>query len=159
VLTEISAPDCAAGIVKLVELVGDAQTVAEGMRLIVSQKLVRTLCPACRQAFRPNPKLLSRVGLPKDTRVLYRRRQAEEGGDFEPCRKCGDLGFMGRTAMFEAIEFTDPIKEVVANGGSREEIKAAAREAGMLTFQKDGLRVVAQGKTSLDELKRAFRGS
>lgn len=159
VLAEMTAPDCGGGIQRLVEWVGAPQAVAEGMRLIVSQKLVRTLCPACRQAFRPNPKLLSRVGLPKDTKVLYRRRQPDEEGDVEPCRKCGDLGFFGRAAMFEFIEFTEPIKKLVAGGASRDEIKAAAREAGMLTLQKDGLRLVAEGKTSLDELKRAFRGS
>ena len=140
---------------------GDPKITAARLKLVVSQRLIRKVCPECRQAYRPNPKLLSKVGLPPETKVLYRvpRPVENEEGELEEpdeCRKCGNIGYFGRMALFEAIELNEKVREVVASGADATVIKAAARESGMQSFQKDGLRAVAAGQTTLEELQRVF---
>jgi type II secretory ATPase GspE/PulE/Tfp pilus assembly ATPase PilB-like protein len=160
-ITEMPARDCASALAKLTELSGDPNAIADNIEGLFSQKLVRLLCPNCKEAFRPNPKLLAQVGLPPETKVLYRKGEPivdEETGEEEPpCEKCGGVGFFGRVAMIEYIIVNDAIKPLIRAKAAPDQIKAAARKEGMLTFHKDGLRLVAEGKTSLEELQRIFK--
>lgn len=164
-LSEFTAKDAAQGVLQLIAWLGDPKQVAEGLRAIISQKLIRRLCEECKEAYRPNPKLIAKVGLPPETKTLYRPPkpkpptpdQPEE--EVEPCRKCGGIGYFGRMAMFELLEMTDAMKKLVAAGPKKPaEIKALARKEKMLTRQRDGLRLVIEGKTSLEELQRIFKG-
>jgi type IV pilus assembly protein PilB len=161
IVSEMAAKDSADAIAKLVEMVGDANLVAERLGGVFSQKLVRLLCTKCRQAYRPHPKLLQKVGLPPETQVLYRATEigADEPSDdeIEICPKCGGVGYFGRTGMIELIEMTPEMKQVVLSGGDAAAIKTQARKEKMQSFQSDGLRLVAAGKTSLEELQRVFQ--
>jgi type IV pilus assembly protein PilB len=159
-VTEFTARDAADAIAKLIEMVGDPRPVAERLTAVVSQKLVRLLCPKCRQAFRPHPKLLAKVGLPAETKVLYRAFESggeENAEEEEECEQCGGMGYFGRAALIEAIEVTDSVKEAIIAGGDAAAIKAAARKEKMQSFNSDGLRLVAAGKTSIEELQRVFK--
>jgi len=138
--------------------------VAEGLQGIISQKLIRLLCTDCKQAFRPNPKLLVKVGLPPETKILYRDKKApkaaqQEALDLEPCGTCGGIGYFGRAGMFEFIEMTESMRKLVATGPSAKELRDQIRAEKMLTLQKEGLKLVAEGRTSLEELQRAFRST
>ncbi len=158
IISEFTARDTAQGLAKLIEWVGDPQTVVNGLHAIVSQKLLRVLCEDCKQAFRPNPKLLKKVGLPPKTKVLYRPGQPDpEDPEDEPCEVCGGLGYFGRAGMFEMLEMTDGMREVVLGGADVSAIKSKMREERMPSFQSEGLRLVAEGRTSLDELQRTFK--
>ena len=162
-LTEMRAKDAAAGLIQMVEWVGDAGRVAGAISGILSQKLVRTLCSQCKQAYKPNPQLLSKVGLSRDdTPVLFRRSRPPteplpKGETYEPCKKCQDQGYFGRTAIFELIEMSDGLKELLASGANAEALKTRAREEDMLTMHKDSMRLVSSGMTSLEELQRIFK--
>jgi len=162
IVSEMQAKDCSSAIAQLVEWSGDRQKASELIDGVFSQKLVRLLCTNCREAFRPNPKLLEKVGLPPETKVLYRKGEPavdeKTGEEDDPCEKCGGVGFYGRVAMIETIVVTDPIRKLIAEGAPSDQIKALARTEGCLTFHKDGLRLVAEGKTSLEELQRVFKG-
>ena len=76
----------------------------------------------------------------------------------EPCEKCGGGGYFGRTGMVEFIEMTDGMRQVVAGGGNLQAIKQQMKKEKMQSFHSDGLRLVAEGKTSLEELQRVFKG-
>jgi len=161
-LSEMPAKDCASAIVQLVQWIGDASLVANGLMGIINTKLIRTICPECKQAYRPNPKLIGKVGLPSDTKTLYRKPVATENekGEVEepdPCEKCNDTGYFGRTGIFEYIEMSDGVKECIIGGGDANAIRTVARKEGMTTFSKDALRHVADGITSLEELQRVFK--
>ena len=161
-LSEMPAKDCASAIVQLVQWIGDPKVVANGLLGVINTKLIRKICPECKQAYRPNPKLIAKVGLPSDTKTLYRKPVATENeqGEVEeppPCDKCGDTGYFGRTGIFEFIEMSDPLKECVIQGGDANAIRTLARKEGMMTFSKDALRHVAKGVTSLEELQRVFK--
>lgn len=157
-VSEMRAKDAAHAIPQLAQWVGSGEQVAERLHAVMSQKLIRLLCRKCRQAYRPNPKLLQRVGLPPETKVLYRPPvPGDESEDEDFCERCGGIGYFGRTGLIEVIEMTDGMKAVVARGGDVAAIKQQARQEKMQSLQSDGLRLVAEGKTSLEELQRAFR--
>jgi type IV pilus assembly protein PilB len=162
---EFAALDAVQGILQLGKLVGDNKAVAEGVSASLSQRLIRTLCKDCKLAYRPNPKLLAKIGLPPETKTLYRAppvgqpqepvARGEEPS--EPCATCGGTGYIGRTAMFELIQMTESVRKLVAAGVSPQEIKTQARKEKMTSLQQEGLRLVVEGKTSLEELQRVFQ--
>lgn len=161
VVSEMYARDAADAISKYVSLVGDPMLVAENLSCVVSHKLIRKLCTRCREAFRPSPKLLAQVGLDENTKTLYRKAPPPEpdpktGEEPEPCRSCGGIGFRGRVAVFEMIEPSEAVKEAIVGGADAAAIRAAARRDKQLTHQKDALRLVEDGTTGLEELKRVF---
>ncbi|QDT42910.1 Type II secretion system protein E [Gimesia alba] len=159
-IAEISAKDAIAGLLKFCKLAGSVEKGVDALRCVVGHKLIRTLCNDCKEAFRPNPKLIAKMGLPKTTKMLYRPpRQTvdEDGNEIEPCEKCDGLGYYGRTLMLELYEMTDEMKKLIISDPDPGKIKAFAKKAGMPSFQKDGIRLVAEGKVSLDELQRAFK--
>jgi len=154
-VSEFAAANAAAGLVQLVEWTQNPQLVVDSVRGVMSQLLIRRLCDSCKQVFRPNPTFLAKAGLPKDLTQLCRR--APQGEEFDPCDDCDALGFQGRVALFELIEMSDGMKKVILNTPTTEAIRAQAKKEGMHGLQQDGLRLVAEGVTSLDELQRAFR--
>lgn len=162
-LSELRAKDAATGVMQMVTWVEDAKRVAETISGVLSQKLVRTLCSQCKEAYKPNPQLLKKVGLSsEETPVLFRRSRPPteplpKGETWEPCSKCQDRGYFGRTAIFELIELNDSIQELIASGANAEALKARAREEDMLTLHKDSMRLVSNGTTSLEELQRVFK--
>ncbi|MDA1162244.1 MAG: ATPase, T2SS/T4P/T4SS family [Planctomycetota bacterium] len=160
-MAEMYARDAADGIARFVELVGDPALAAEQLKLVISHKLIRKLCPKCKEAFRPNPKLLAQVGLPEETETLYRKARPvepdEKTGELpEPCRACEGAGFRARSAVFEMIDITEDIKGIIAGGGDSAAIRQQAKVEKQLNCQKDALRLVLEGETGLDELQRVF---
>ena len=162
-LCEIPAKDPAAAILQLAEWIGP-QATAEHLGGVVCPKLIRALCPSCREAYKPNPKLIAKMGLPPETSLLYRPPapfEPEKPGDPEPppCEKCGDAGYTGPVGMYEMIWMSPEMKTLVAGGKATvDAIKAQARKDKMQSMAQEGLRLVSQGKTSLEELQRVFKG-
>jgi type IV pilus assembly protein PilB len=152
---EIAAKDAISGLLQMVKWIGDPAVAAKSIAGVLSQKLLRTLCPECRQAFRPNAQFLKNAGLPLEAKVLYRKPKPVEGE--ETCSKCGGIGYFGRIAMFEYLEMTDEMRQLVASNPEAPAVKAQMRKEKMLMLQQDGLRLVAAGKTSLEELQRVFK--
>jgi type IV pilus assembly protein PilB len=161
VMSEMVARDAAEGVTKFADIIGERDIAADRLRCVVGFRLIRKLCTKCREAFRPSPRLLAQVGLPENTATLYREAREPEpdpktGELPEPCSACDGTGYRGRAAVFELIQITDGIKEVMIAGGDAAAIKAKAREEKQLTCQKDALRLVADGTTGLEELQRVF---
>jgi len=160
-IAEIQANTPAEAVRKLIEWIG-VDEVIKNLRCIVTQKLIRKLCDDCKQAFRPNPMLLKKLGLPPETSVLYRAPLPPPPDDpkaqtiEELCADCDGVPYHGRAAAFEMFEMTDTMKEVIANGASPEAIRQQMMADGQTTLQKDAIRLVAEGKTSLEEVQRTF---
>ena len=163
---EVAAPDPATAIAKLIELAGDPAVVANALRAIVTQRPIRLLCEKCRQAYRPNPKVKKSLGLPEDLRTLYRKFEPppppededEEEEEYDPCEHCNEVGFRGRTNMFELIPINDTLKQHISSGFDPAVFRKLAREQETThTLQSDGMRLVISGRTALEELQRVFR--
>ncbi len=158
IISEMTAKDTASAVQALVQQVGDPALVAEHLRAIVQPKLLRRLCQACRLAYRPKPDFLKKLGLPETLKTLYRVPPIpEDAKDHEPCPKCSDVGYLGRVAMFEMLEVTPAIKEIIAAGADPAALRAQMKKEKATTLQADGLRLVAEGVTALEELQRVFK--
>ncbi|MDQ3331732.1 MAG: Flp pilus assembly complex ATPase component TadA, partial [Planctomycetota bacterium] len=159
---ELPAKDVATGVQQLVQWTGDTNVVAEGLNALVSPKLIRKLCEKCKQVFKPNPKAIAKLGLPPETHVLFRPPRPPVAGTPEadawvPCHKCGGIGYLGRTGIFEILEMSPGMKDVVRAGGSPQQIRQQMKADGMQLFQKEALRLVAEGVTALEEVQRVFQ--
>jgi type II secretory ATPase GspE/PulE/Tfp pilus assembly ATPase PilB-like protein len=160
-VAEIPANNPTEALKKLIEWVG-VDAVIMGLRAIVTQKLIRKLCDDCKQAFRPNPVLLKKLGLPPETAVLYRAPVPPPADDpkaptiEELCADCDGVPYHGRVAAFEMLEMTDTMKEVIADGADPTAIRQQMIADGQTTLQKDAIRLVAKGLTSLEEVQRTF---
>ncbi len=159
-ISELKAKDVVHALLQLLKWVGDPQIVTSGLRAIVGQKLIRKLCDECKQAFSPNPKLLAKIGLPRSTKALYRpAKQSEDDAGFEPCGLCDGVGYFGRVGLFEMLEMTEGLRKLVTQGAGAKAIRAQIRKEKMQTLRSEGLRLVVDGTTSLEELQRAFKAA
>ena len=161
-VAELAARDVATGVQQLIEWTGDPNVVAEGVKGLVSPKLIRKLCTKCRQVFKANPKVLAKLNLPPETSKLYRPPRPPAAGTpeadaYEPCTKCGGIGYLGRTGIFELLEMSPGMKDIVRAGAAPQQIRQQMRSEGMQTFQKEALRLVSEGVTSLEEVQRVFQ--
>lgn len=162
-MSEMTAKDAAHAIEILVGWTENPQLVAERLKGVLSQKLIRKLCEKCREAYKPNVRLLEKLGLPETVKKLYRPPTPPDEDDLvageEPpvCSVCHGASYWGRVAMFEYIDITPDMQQVIAGGGKADAIRAQARKEKMLSLQRDGLRLVMEGKTSLEELQRVFK--
>ncbi|WP_437185902.1 ATPase, T2SS/T4P/T4SS family [Planctomicrobium sp. SH668] len=165
IVSDLQSRDAADAILRLVAATKDSKLVAEQLRLVVSQMFIRALCKKCRRAYRPNPVLLKKIGLPPETRVLYRpaiegahsKDDEESKDDVQYCEQCNGLGYFGKISLLEVIEVTEAVKKVILSNGDSKAIRAAARAEKMQSYQSEGLRAVLEGSTSLEELQRAFK--
>jgi len=165
IISDMHARDAADALVRLTQMTKNPKLIADQVKLVVSQMFIRQLCKKCRRAYRPNPMLLKKIGLPPETRVLYRPaiegvqakedEESKEAADF--CENCNGLGYFGKISLLEVIELTEGVRKVVLAQGDAKAIRAAARAEKMQSFQSEGLRAVLEGNTALEELQRAFK--
>lgn len=155
IISSITGVDAVKGLMSLVERGLSRDALSEALLLVFSQRLVRTLCEGCKEPYQPKPEFLKKYNLPEDTEAFY--RPPTEPQPQGVCGECGGVGFAGRTGIFEVLEITDPIKEIIANNPSEAAIRAAAAQQKMANLSRNGLRLVLEGRTSIDELMRALK--
>jgi general secretion pathway protein E len=153
VLTTIHAPSAAGAVQSLRGFGIAAPFVASSMRGAMSQRLVRTLCPSCQE--------LSEGGHTAEV-----QRMMEEIKAFLPtanaaaryiargCEHCHHTGYAGSSAVYEIMPVTDAIRDLIVEGKSTREINAKAVAEGMLTLRQAALLKVAQGRTTMEEVRR-----
>ena len=159
VYVELEASSVNQAIEKWLKLVGDKTLVAETLTAILNQRLVRTLCNDCRQAYQPNPALFKKFNIPaNEVRTFYRPGEIEYDKHGKPivCDKCQGSGFYGRTGLFETIRITEPLREAIRHSKTAQEIAIAFRKAGMLYMQEQSIKKVAHSITSINEVIRNF---
>ncbi|MCH8829718.1 MAG: type II/IV secretion system protein, partial [Planctomycetes bacterium] len=151
VFSTIHANDTITALFRLLELGVEPFVAANSITAILGQRLLRRLCVDCKIAYRPTRAELKKAGFPADkVDTLYR---PATGGD-SVCTTCGGLGYHGRIGVFEFLEITDAIRDLIRNKSSMNDIRKEARENGLLFMSEEGLRVVALGTSSMEELER-----
>jgi type II secretory ATPase GspE/PulE/Tfp pilus assembly ATPase PilB-like protein len=165
--TSINAKDASEALLRLPGTYKvPADKVAPFLVGVLYARLVRKLCPKCREPYQPAPQLLQKLGIPPDrVTEFYRERQPpgpdasekEKKEKSEPCKKCSGIGYFGRTAIFELVEVNDQVREALVKQPKLEVIKKVARATGNPNLLDEGLLLVAQGVTSLEELQRVLK--
>lgn len=154
VISTMRAKDCAEALLRVLALEVPPKPFAKAMKAVLNQRLVRKLCDECKEAYAPTPEVLKQLGIPTGrVQAFYRPPQEPE----KICPKCNGVGYYGRTAVFELMVINDEIRKLLAEGGKTDEIRRAARKAGMQNLQAEGIILVAKGITSLPELMRVMK--
>lgn len=155
-IVTLTANDAISTICRWRDLVGDPQLAAAPLLAVVSPRLVRKLCEACKEPYQPNPQLLQRLNIPAG-RVQYFYKPPEPPAKPEEiCSQCYGLGYYGRTGVFEVLIVNDALRQAIAAGLDPSRLRNEARKAGLIYHQEDALRQVILGVTSLQEIRRAF---
>ncbi|MEI7436018.1 MAG: ATPase, T2SS/T4P/T4SS family [bacterium] len=143
VLSTLHTNDAAGAIARLIDMGVPPFLMASSLILAQAQRLYRKLCPFCRQEARPAPEIL--IANHIDPAFFKGATLYEAVG----CTKCGNTGFKGRGAIMEVLPVDEDIRECILRGVSTADLRAKARQKGMLTLKEVGLQKVRDGITSL----------
>ncbi len=146
VLTTLHTNDAPSTIARLLDLGMEAFLLTATIEGIVGQRLVRKICPRCREEFTPSTELLMEVEL---------RPEDVEGQTFfrgAGCEFCRGTGYSGRQAIFEIFQLDDNLRELIIEHASTGVLREAARKAGMRTLRESGLLAIYDGDTTIEEV-------
>ncbi len=154
VFSTVHSNDAVTALFRLLDLGVEPFMIASALSGVMGQRLVRLLCDACKEPYKPKPEFLKKANLPVDkVDVFYRRPENPE----QVCQQCGGTGYFGRTGIYELLVLTESMKDMIRENPSINKLKAEARKNGMIYLQEDGLRQVIQGRTSIEELLRVVK--
>jgi type IV pilus assembly protein PilB len=150
VLSTLHTNDAASTPMRLVEMGVEPFLVTSALDCVVAQRLARKLCDKCKEAYQPTEAELAEAGwdlegLNDDWPTLSRA---------VGCGSCGRTGYRGRFGIHEVMNMSEELERAVIERRSTEELAKIAVMQGMLTLRQDGLRKVALGMTSLEEIFR-----
>jgi type II secretory ATPase GspE/PulE/Tfp pilus assembly ATPase PilB-like protein len=145
VLSTLHTNDAPSAVTRLLDM-GIAPFLLTGsLLLVVAQRLVRVLCPACAEDVPVDPTALCAAGFTGPSFDGRRRRG---------CRDCGGTGFRGRTSVYQLMPANPAVREAIVAGASVLQLTGLARAAGMRSLREAGLALAARGVTTLDEVLR-----
>ncbi|RLB78765.1 MAG: type II secretion system protein GspE [Deltaproteobacteria bacterium] len=148
VFSTLHTNDSAGALARLVEMGVEPFLAASALVGVLAQRLVRTICPHCRQSYQPDKQLLAELfdgtEVPKQA-TFYRGRG---------CSHCMQVGYLGRTGLYELLEVTDPIRRLVSSNADTATIRQQALKMGLRTLRQAGLAKVLSGETTVEEILR-----
>jgi general secretion pathway protein E len=143
-------------------MVGDDDLAVTHLRLIVCGRLVRKLCPACKQQYQPDPETLRKLNLDhaKAGQFYQARTQpmVDQKGNPVVCMFCNELRYKGRVGVFELLVVDDEVRQAVLANASVNQLRALIRKSRGRYLQEQALELVEKGETSVQEVLRAMRG-
>jgi type IV pilus assembly protein PilB len=146
VLSTLHTNDAAGAVTRLIDMGCEPFLVAASLEGVLAQRLVRTICRDCKSPYEPNEAILSQLGV-----------APHELGDKNfftgaGCDICGQTGYRGRRGLYELLNITDPIRELITDRAPTVVLKQKAVELGMNTLREDGLRNIYLGNTTIEEV-------
>ncbi|HVF71884.1 MAG TPA: GspE/PulE family protein [Chthoniobacterales bacterium] len=146
VFSTLHTNDAVGGITRLLDMEVEPFLLASVVKAFLAQRLVRTVCPDCRQAVAYPIEYLNEIGAPIPTDFRFYRGAG--------CENCRHTGYRGRMAIYEICVVTEPLKRLIMQKVDGGELKQCAIREGMITLRQDGWRRVVEGKTTIEEVVR-----
>ena len=146
VLSTLHTNDAPGAITRLIDMGLEPFLLSASLEFVLAQRLVRKICPSCKQEFEPKKDVLAELDL-----------KAEEIGERKfyfgaGCEECSNAGYRGRTGLFEMIKVTDAFREMINSGAATLVQRQNAIEQGMRTLREDGIRSIFDGETTVEEV-------
>lgn len=146
-------------LVRLVEMGMDPISFSEALTAVIAQRLVRMLCKKCKKTFKPNKEEYEALRVTYGPGWFEKNEMAKayEKADLKQrvgCKDCDQVGYRGRTAIYEMLQNTNKIKQGIKDRASTEDLRLLALENGMRTLRMDGVEKVFEGVTDLSEILR-----
>lgn len=152
VLSTLHTNDASGAIPRFLDMGVEGYLLASTVNLVIAQRLVRKICPACLVEYQPDEDTLNL--LKQDYGVNVTKQKFYKG---RGCKECGNRGYKGRIGIYETLTVTDAIKRLIGTRTSSDAIQKQAVDEGMVTMLEDGFDKVSAGLTSLEEVLRAIR--
>lgn len=148
VFSTVHTNDAASTVVRLVNMNIETFLVADSVFMIVAQRLVRRLCKKCRVKHNLTSEALVDIG--------FNPKEAPKVKAYKPvgCSVCHNTGYKGRTGIYEVMEVTDEMKNLILSKVASKDLKKKAIEQGMITLRRSGLNKIKEGVTSIEEVLR-----
>jgi type IV pilus assembly protein PilB len=148
VLSTVHTNDAPSAVTRLIDIGLQPFMVASSLLAVMSMRLVRTICPKCREPYPLDNEHARSLGMhvKEDEPIMVYRGAG--------CSQCRNTGYYGRTGLFEIIEVNEDIRELINQGAPDSTIRIAAIDLGMRTLAEDGIEKMLAGITTLDEINR-----
>jgi len=148
VLSTLHTNDAPGAVTRFVDMGVEPFLISSTLMGVLAQRLVRTVCPKCRSPFEPTENQLSQLNLSTfdvgDKTFFYGRG----------CEACNDTGYKGRSGIYELLATSDPIRALINERAPAVIMRQKAIELGMATIRDDGLRLIFDGRTTVEEVVR-----
>lgn len=158
----IPANDSLQALEMWMQLVPNRQLAVKSLEAIISERLIRLLCPSCKVPYQPDEATLKRLNLPIGRNFQCFKANTEgildAKGNRITCPDCGGIGYLGRTAIFEILRLDDEIRQALLAGTPTKQIQAIARKKRMTMLIESGIKKFALGLTSIQEVLRVVQG-
>ncbi|MBI2053738.1 MAG: type II/IV secretion system protein [Candidatus Staskawiczbacteria bacterium] len=158
VLSTLHANSSVGVVPRLIDIGVRPFLIPSTLKLIISQRLIRTLCPHCKVKARPAPKIKDYISekiknMPDSSAEIVDMKDIYI---YQPkgCEKCRSSGYMGRIGLFEVLAMTDELADLISKDPIESLIFKTARKQGMLTMEEEGILKVLKGETSVEEIAR-----
>jgi type IV pilus assembly protein PilB len=148
VFSTLHTNDAPSSITRLRDMGVEPFLITATVEAIQAQRLVRKICPQCRAGYEPTREQMMEINLTAD---LVKGKQFFYG---EGCEKCNNLGFKGRTGLYELLIMNDDLRDMISRGASTDAIRGYSRKIGTASLRDSGLRALFAGITTLDEVVR-----
>jgi type IV pilus assembly protein PilB len=160
VLSTLHANSSVGVIPRLMDMGVKSFLIPSTLRIVISQRLIRTLCPKCKIKIKPTEKtnnyILERIkSMPESTRNEIKVEDPLLIYGPKGCEACGFVGYAGRVGLYEVLSMTDELAELIQNNPLETLIFKAAQKQGMLTMEQEGILKVLSGQTTIEEIIRA----
>lgn len=160
-ITMIRAKDGVEAIFKFLTTKIQPQTFLTRLNGVICQRLIRKLCPDCKEPYQPAPQLLQQLGLrPDQVKEFYRTRTPLPEPEEKKrgiCPTCNGIGYRGRTALFELIELNDAIREIILSNPNPAAIRQQLVKQGQTGFLYEGIHLLLKGETTVEEFSRIMK--
>jgi general secretion pathway protein E len=152
VLSTVHTNDAASTVNRLLDMGVEDYLLTSTVIGILAQRLVRTLCPACKASYTALPEVVAELGLhkfaPPGDVTLYHAKG---------CKECAQTGFIGRVSIMEMLPMSDPLRTHIMRHANSAELRVEAIKEGMVTMYEDGMRKALNGVTAFEEVLRVTR--
>lgn len=149
VFSTLHTNDSVSAVTRLVDIGVAPYLVSAALRGALAQRLIRRICQSCAQPYQPNAKELAALGI---TEADMRGATPMKGAG---CARCGERGYKGRRGVFEFFVVSEDIQQMIYSGATLVDLRRKARQAGMRTMREDGIRKIASGMTTVEEVVAA----
>jgi type IV pilus assembly protein PilB len=148
VLSSVHGNDSVSALHRFLDMGIESFLISSCVVAIVGQRLVRRICPSCKVRYTPSP----------DELTFYEESGGEPKSEFwqgTGCNYCSDTGYLDRVGVYELLEITPNIKDLVANKATQDELRREAKNQGMRTLRDEALSMVLQDTTTISEVMRS----
>ncbi|MEI6562827.1 MAG: ATPase, T2SS/T4P/T4SS family [bacterium] len=148
VFSTLHTNDAAGAVTRLIDMEVEPYLISSTMEAVIGQRLVRRVCDHCKTAFKPEDRMLERLGMTR-----------QDAGDQNfyygtGCGQCNNTGYKGRKGIYEYLSISDPVRELINQRQPTLVIRDQAIKMGMRTLRQDGIKNILDGHTTVEEVLR-----